>query len=288
MKVGNRASSKASTRSVRPNKNNSKKNLLVTLILVVTLLLIIWVYTMGRKAEETISVVMYSEPIYKNEVITESMLKEYKMLKGEFEKYAVDQGNGTMKRRILTWDERYMLINTFAAYPLQQDTVAMYTDVITSRIDNSDTVLYSFPGKNIVRFEAGSEELNAFKMFLQPGDRINVIAIYKVEEEVYMENEYGEVVKTTVETLKQEVAFRDIVLADLLNSGGESILDIYASYKDKTVYQQAAMDASEEFQNSVQPSNLLVALTPEEQTSYYSYLSKDDIKFRISLPQRVE
>lgn len=288
MKVGNRASSKVSTRSVRPNKNNSKKNLLVLGVLVVTLFLIIWVYTMGRKAEETISVVMYSEPIYKNEVITESMLKEYKMLKGEFEKYAVEQTNGSMKRRILTWDERGKLINAFAAYPLQQDTVAMYTDVIKSRIDNSDTVLYSFPGKNIVRFETGSNELNAFKTFLQPGDRINVIAIYKVEEEVYMENEYGELVRNKVETIKQEVAFRDIVLADLLNQQGDSILDIYASYNDKTVYQQAAMDASESFQKSVQPANLLVALTPEEQKAYYSYLSKNEITFKISLPQRVE
>ena len=79
---------------------------------------------MGRKAEDTVSVVMWAEPIYKNEVITESMLEEYKMLKGEFEKYAVEKSDGTKKRRIVLWDERDKLINTFATYPLQRDTVA--------------------------------------------------------------------------------------------------------------------------------------------------------------------
>jgi len=287
MRVGKRVNNNIS-RATNPTKNYSKKNLLVIGVLAITILLIIWVYTMGRKAEETVSVIMFAEPIYKNEVVTESMLKEYQMLKGEFEKYAVTDENGNTQRRILLWDERYNIINWFAAYPLQQDTVAMYTDFIKSRTDNSDTVLYSYPGKDIVALEIGTSELQAFKTFLEPGDKINITAIYKIDETVYVEDEYGELTRQEVETVKEETVFKDITVADLLNSAGDSILDIYASYRERTVYQQANLDANEAFKSSVQPATMLVALTPEEVKLYYTYLSKRDIEFRVSLPQRVE
>jgi hypothetical protein len=284
MKIGSKSS--AMVASTRPDRNSSKKNLLLGVVLVITVVLIIWVYAMGRKAEETISVVMLADNIYKNEVITESSLKEYQMLKGEYEKYAVVDENGVQKRRILKWEERSMIINSFAAYPLQADTVAMYDNFIVSRTDNSDTVLYSYPGKNIVKLDVGDDDLDAFKTFLQPGDRINVIAIFKSSEKVYVDDGYGNTTTETVDTYREEEVFTDIMLADLLNDDGESVLDLYAEYNEKTTYQQAALDSSESWLESVQPSVMLVALTPEEETQYYKYLSKSDVEFRISLPQR--
>lgn len=274
--------------SVKPAKNKSKRHVAVVGVLAVTVLLIIWVMTLGRKAEETVDVVMYAEPIYKNEVIQESMLKSYPMLKGEFEKYAVVDSNGTKQRRLLLWEERGLMINKFAAYPLKQDTVAEYTDLITSRIDNSDTVLYSYPGKNIVQMEAGESELQAFKSYLQPGDRINVSAIYSEDADVYVDDGTGNMVRESVEVFREETLFTDIMVADMLNQQGDSILDIYASYNDMTIYQQAQMDASESFQDSVVPKSLLIALTPEEETQYYYYLGKNNVEFKISLPQRTE
>jgi hypothetical protein len=284
MKIGSKSS--AMVASTRTDRNSSKKNLLLGVVLVITVVLIIWVYAMGRKAEETISVVMLADNIYKNEVITESSLKEYQMLKGEYEKYAVVDENGVQKRRILKWEERSMIINSFAAYPLQADTVAMYDNFIVSRTDNSDTVLYSYPGKNIVKLDVGDDDLDAFKTFLQPGDRINVIAIFKSSEKVYVDDGYGNTTTETVDTYREEEVFTDIMLADLLNDDGESVLDLYAEYNEKTTYQQAALDSSESWLESVQPSVMLVALTPEEETQYYKYLSKSDVEFRISLPQR--
>ena len=180
------------------------------------------------------------------------------------------------------------MLNKFAAYPLKQDTVAEYTDLISSRIDNSDTVLYSYPGKNIVQMEAGESELQAFKSYLQPGDRINVSAIYSEDADVYVDDGTGNMVRESVEVFKEETLFTDIMVADMLNQQGDSILDIYASYNDMTVYQQAQMDASESFQDSVVPKSLLIALTPEEETQYYYYLGKNNVEFKISLPQRTE
>ena len=282
MKIGKR--SEKAARMTNPNKNQSKKSMMLIGVIVVTVLLIMWVYVLGKKAEDTVSVVMWSENIYKNETITENQLIEYKMLKGEFEKYAIENSNNSKTRRIVLCEEREKLYNTFAAYPLQANTVAMITDVVTSRTDNSDTVLYSYPGKNILALKLGDTDLTTFKTFLQPGDRVNITAIYKAEDSL----ELGDGQRETVESIRQETVFKDIMVADLLNQDGNSVLDLYASYNNMTVYQQAALDVDESWLDSVEPSTLLVALTPEEETLYYEYLSKTDIEFHMSLPQRTE
>lgn len=279
MKIGKRAESNK-VRATNPDKNNSKKNILIMLIIAVTAVMILWVYSMGKKAESTVSVVMYAQDIYKNQVITEDMLKEYKMLTGEFEKYAADGSNGNKVRRIVLWEERNKMINTFAAYSLHQETIAMIKDVVNSRIDNSDSVLYSFPGKHIIDLDVAEGQLQTFKTFLQPGDKINITAVFTSSEK----DENGE----DVELFREETVFKDIMIADLLNQQGSSILDIYASYNEKTVYQQANLDASDAFKDSVTPKSMLVALTPEEEVLYYQYLARDGVEFKISLPQRSE
>lgn len=283
MKIGRRAEGRV--KSTKPDKNNSKKNLLLGAVLAITVVLIVWVYSMGRKAEQVVSVVMLNENVYKNQVITESVLKEYQMLSGEFEKYAIQQDDGSIRRRIILWEERDKILNSFAAYPLQKDTVAMYNNFIKSRTDNSDTVMYSFPGKEIVSFELGDTDLDAYKTFLQPGDRVTITALYTIEEEVYTDDGNGNIEKEKVEVQKQEIAFRDVMLADLLNSNGRSILDLYEEYNDKTVYQQASLDASDSWIDQTEPDTMLVALTPEELIRYYAFINKE-AEFRMSLPQR--
>jgi len=285
MKIGKRTTEKIA--STKPDKNSSRKNLVLGIVVAITVVLIIWVYSMGRKAEETVSVVMLAENVYKNQVITDTVLKEYQMLTGEFEKYAVtNEETGQTSRRIVLWDERNILIGTFAAYPLQQDTVAMYNNFVKSRTDNTDNVMYSFPGKNVVSLEVGEQDLDAFKTFLQPGDRINVVALFSEDETIYIDDGAGGTITEQVETQRQEVVFTDIMLADLLNSSGGSILDLFEEYRDKTVYEQAALDSSDSWKQNTEPSTMLVALTPEEEEIYYQYLNKSGVEFKLSLPQR--
>lgn len=285
MKLGR---NKKDLSAAKPARNNSKKTVYVVATIIITGLLIFWVFTMGRKAEETIPVAMLSQSVYKNQVITEDVLVKYDMLKGEFDKYAVEQEDGTKKRRILLWEEKDKIINSFAAYPLQKNTVAMYRDFIKSRVDNSDSVLYSFPGKNIVEIDVAETDLQAFKTFLEPGDRININCIYSQVEQVAKDDGEGGTIKESVEVFKEETPFKDVMIADLTNQKGDSILDIYASYNEKTVYQQAQLDSSADFIESVTPKSLFIAFTPQEEERYYYYLGKESVEFRISLPQRVE
>lgn len=274
--------------SKKPGRNQSKKSVLMIAVIVVTALLITWVYTMGRKATDTVTVVMTSQSIYKNQQITESMLQPYDMVQAEFEKYATVSESGAVTRRILLWDEASMIIGSYAAYPLQANTLAEYRSFYKSKIDNSDSVLYSFPGKEIVSLDIATDDLQTFKTFLEPGDRITITAVYTDEETVHTADGMGGTTTEKVETYKSEKVFQDIFVADLLNTNGDSILDIYEDYNGRSVAQQAALDASTSFQDSVEPKSLLVALTPEEKDLYYYYLSKQDVTFRMSLPQRVE
>ena len=78
------------------------------------------------------------------------------------------------------------------------------------------------------------------------------------------------------------------MVADLLNDKGDSILDLFEQYNSKSVFQQAQLDASDSWQTQTEPDKLLLALTPEEESSYYQYLSKSDVTFKMSLPQRTE
>lgn len=286
MKIGRNKGDKGI--AARPDKNSGKKNILLILVIVVTIALIVWVYTMGRKAEETVTVAMYSSGMYKGQSVDEGTFIPYEMLKGEFEKYATTDDSGTTLRRIVLDEEANEIIMTgaFAAYQTQPNTIAMWNDFVSSRVDNTDTVLYSYPGKEILTLNLSTAELDAFKIFLRTGDRINITAIFKTNESIPTTDMNGNVSNQTVETFRQEQVFNGIMIADMLNSSGQSILDKYELYNSLSIYDQAALDADEGWAAETSPSTLLVALTPEEQNRYYQYLSKEGIEFHMSLPQR--
>lgn len=270
----------------RPAVNQSGKGVAIFIITIIAIALIGVVAFIGNKATSTVDVVMLNRAIHKNQVITEDMLTKYSMIQAEYEKYSVENNDGTVKRRIITWKDRNKMIGAFAAYPLQKNTVAMYSSFLKSRTDNSDGVLYSFPGKELVKLEISGSDLKSFKTFLSPGDKINVQATYidKVTEESV--DMYGNKIKDTEEVFKTETVFNDITLADLLNNKGQSILDLYSDYKSLPVTQQVARDQDPNWNKSVEPTTILVALTPEEKERYYYYDAKGSVEFKVSLPQR--
>lgn len=284
MKIGRK--NKDDVLLTKPALNKSGKSLFIVMLVIITIGLIMWVITIGRKAESTVQVVMLNNAVYKNQAITADMLKPYDMIEAEFEKYAIQNDKGEPTRRIVLWEEANKIIGAFAAYSLQTDTTLEYRSLIKTRVDNSDTVLYNFPGKDIVQLDIGTSDLNAFKTFLEPGDKLNIEAIYSDVITVEKEDGYGAVVEEEVEVFKTSTVFGSIMIADLINSGGDSILDVYEKYNQMTLYQQAQLDASTDFQDSVEPKSLLLALTEDEKLRYYEFLTKKNVTFRVSLPQR--
>lgn len=285
MKLAERARERiVSGMGATPAINQSKKLMYVSIIIVITILLIVWVVYMGAKANRTVTIVMASTNIHKNQIITEDLLKPYDILQGEYEKFTVVNDNGTKKRRLILWEERGKIINAFAANTIKQDTYAEYRDFVKSRVDNSDTVLYSFPGKDIIPLEIPASEMSAFKTFLKPGDRLNIEAIFSTKQRTGDMDDFGSAEQ--IDVFKTEKVFGGILVADMLNAKGESILDAYAYYRELTVFEQARLDNNAEFKQKTEPKTLLVALTPDEKERYYYYLSKSNVRFKASMPQR--
>lgn len=272
--------------SSRPKKNASMSALAIAGVAALTIGMVVWVQSIGKKAEETVSVMMVNQPVHKNEQITEDMIKEYAMVTAEAEKYADPSGNSYS--RLIPYSEENLSVvsGMISAYAMPQDTLLMTNMLIESVVDNSNTVLYSYPGKNLLPLEVGSSDLTALKSFLSPGDRINITAIYSEQTTVYKTDESGERVADTVDVFKEEDLFTDILLADILNSEGDSILDLYTYFNSLDVYSQVELSNTEEWKEQVTPEKILVALTPEEVTRYYQYLGKNNAEFHISLPQR--
>lgn len=272
-----------------PGRNQGKKWIQLVAVIGVTVGCILYVSMLGKQAEQTIPVVMFGKNIAKNQQIKDDgeMLVKYDMLLAEYKKYGFVNENESEKRKIILWDERSKLVNTFAAFPLQKDTVAMYRDFIKSRVDNSDAVLYSFPGKVLVPLEVSGGQLDAIKTFIQPGDKLNIKASYKDKIQKSVDDGYGNKVNTELEVQKTDEVFTEIEIADLLNQKGESVLDMYQKYNTLTVWQQASLDNDSAYQTSIIPKTLLVALTPEESDRYNYYLSKQEVNFRVELPQRI-
>lgn len=290
MKVANQSKKKKIQNGLLQSNvvNSSKKMGILVVLVIATLASIAFVMNIGKKAEKTIDVLVLKDGAYRNQMITSDMVTTYPMLEAEYEKYAYVDNNGQSEYRLITSDDIGAVAGWYAAYPILANTPLERRQLTDKRIDNSDTVLYSFPGKDIVQLDVDSGSLNAFKTFLQPGDKLNIEAIYSDQVDKHTTDSYGNDVVEKVEVFRTETVFGNIMIADLINSKGDSILDIYSDYNSADAYTQNEDRNSETWQESVVPTALLVALSPKEKERYYQYLAKDNIKFRVSLPQRIQ
>lgn len=244
---------------------------------------VVYVSLVGRNASKSIQVAQLKSSVYKNQPITLDMLQPYDMLQAEYDKQIMSTANsdGTVEKRLVAWKDvqGYLSQGAFAAYQLPKESFLDLRTLMTSRVDNSDSVLYSFPGKEVVQLEVNGADLNAFKTFIQPGDKVNIDAIYS--EDMQSGND-------RVKIYRSEPVFTGIMIADIINSSGASVLDMYAEYNAMSEVDKAALDNDATWQEQTEPSSLPVALTPDEKDSYYKFLNRDNVKFKVSLPQRAD
>jgi len=248
---------------------------------------------------QTVSVAMWSTNGIRNGVITADSVQEYKMLRGEYERYAVDSKTGVTHRLVL-WEDAPKLYGKFMSRQIYSGSLVVTEDVMVNRIDNSNMVLYSYPGRQIIALEVVQDDLNYFKTFLEPGDKISVMAYVTEERPVtpYYDTAGavsaqggGNNAKTDNAALtvtNAEPLFNSVYIADMLNSSGESVLDAYAYYNSLSAAGQAALDSSDAWEKETTPVTLLVALTDAELRRYAMFEGLSDVTYRMSVPQRGE
>lgn len=276
MKIGNKVVHKTSL--------NEGKSLVPVIVVGAGIVgAVVYVSLVGRNASKSVQVAQLKSSVYKNQPITLDMLQPYDMLQAEYDKQIMSTANsdGTVEKRLVAWKDvqGYLSQGAFAAYQLPKESFLDLRTLMTSRVDNSDSVLYSFPGKEVVQLEVNGADLNAFKTFIQPGDKVNIDAIYS--EDMQSGND-------RVKIYRSEPVFTGIMIADIINSSGASVLDMYAEYNAMSEVDKAALDNDATWQEQTEPSSLLVALTPDEKDSYYKFLNRDNVKFKVSLPQRAD
>lgn len=283
----------------KPKLNAHKRTLTTVAFSAVALLLIALVAVLASKAKSTVSVVMTSEKLYQKQQLKDidKQFKKYDMLQAEYEKYTVLNRDGSTTRRLVLWDERKELLGYFMANPLGEERLLEYSDLVKSKIDNSDTVMYAYPGKDLTKLTIGTADLTAFKTYLKPGDRINVECSFSnVIKTADTTGEAGSgdtnvvwgTTGSSIDQFDSDDVFKNIQIADIQNSTGDSVLDLTMQYNDMNVFQQAQLDADKTYQKKLEPATLILALTPAEKIRYKKYLAKNGATFYISIPQRVE
>lgn len=278
----------------------SAKGIQWGLSIVVMVLVIIGcfvLYLIAERNADTVSVVMWKNNNYKNGVVTSSDVVEYKMQRGEFENYAIDSKTGNSTRRLILWDDVNLIYGTYCTRNVYAGTLIMTDDLMYSRIDNSDMIMYNFPGREIVALDILGQDLNSYKSFLEPGDTINVTMLLTETREIEQFTDEETQNMTTAQYQQQskdnrvdvtvtEPLFDNIYIADMLNQDGESVLDLYTYYKTLSIGQQTALDNDESWKERTTASTILVALTKEELLRYFLYKNDNNVTFMISLPQR--
>jgi hypothetical protein len=127
---------------------------------------------------------------------------------------------------------------------------------------------------------------------LTPGDRVRIRVKYEVEEKEEVEDDdFSDMVYSP--PLRQgkkevtEILFESIEVADMLNSKGHSIYEVYREILRYQESERQRLLKSDEFMNSIIPKSLILAATKEEANQYLQYKSSS-IAILITLLARDE
>ena len=270
-------------------KNVSKfsrtRNLMILIFIVVAGVIgLNFVSSMALR--DTISVVNFISAVPQDGIIKLDNMVETQMSKSEYERQGiVTLSDGTRRRAIVTWDERELINNTYASYYIRQNT-PVYWDAIGNETPKQYSYLYNMDGE-LLKI---SMDASTFGQMLVPGDHINVRAAYTetvytlpTEEEFMLQQQTGIAPQTAVK--RQILLFNNVAILDILNSNGESIFDKYYELLALPKDQQATVINSEEFIESVQPSEILLNVTPEEADRYMSIQSSGPTYMMTLLPR---
>ena len=270
-------------------KNVSKfsrtRNLMILIFLVVAGVIGLN-FASSMALRDTISVVNFISAVPQDGIIKLDNMVETQMSKSEYERQGiVTLSDGTQRRAIVTWDERELINNTYASYYIRQNT-PVYWDAIGNETPKQYSYLYNMDGELL----KVSMDASTFGQMLVPGDHINVRAAYTetvytlpTEEEFMLQQQTGIAPQTAVK--RQILLFNNVAILDILNSNGESIFDKYYELLALPKDQQATVINSEEFIESVQPSEILLNVTPEEADRYMSIQSSGPTYMMTLLPR---
>ena len=266
-------------------KANRNRGILITIVfaLILCSIAIAIHYTNEGKMVE---VVTLKSSVPQDGIITEDNLLMKQMSANDYLTFgSYNTSDNKVRTTIILWEDRSKVFNTYASYYIKAGT-PLYWDAVGNETPKQFSYLYSMDGE-LLKI---SIDAKTFGQMLVPGDHINVRAAYTetvttlpTYDEFYLQQQMGLTNQTQVD--RQIMLFNNVAILDMLNGQGESIFDLYyellALPKDK----QTEMINSADFVNRVEPSEILLNVTPEEADRYMSIQSNGPTYMMTLLPR---
>lgn len=288
MKFGNRNTEKGFLGKLlsKPVFNRNKIYFTIAVISIIFAAIFLLNMFLWLRLQKKVSIAMTSREIYKNELLTPDMFYKYDMVEAEYQRYAISDKNSVLINRLVLWEDVPKLKGYFSAYTIRKDNPIEYKNLISSISDNSNLVRYSHPGKELIKLDVSSSELNKYKDMLSPGDKINIMATYEdkvmmmISDRVANNGNRG----YEVDTIKTDTVFTGLEIADIRNPQNKSVLDYLSKYRELSAFEQAAIAKTEEYQKATDADTIFVSLTPSEIEKLKLYESMQGVKFSMSIP----
>lgn len=270
---------------------NKQKNVILIMITVIFYLclsgFILYQYSLTQR---TVQVVASKGVIYKNQAFTLNNIQPYEMTLKEWQRYSLkkDQATDTLVNKIVLWKDRKNLQGKYAGITKTDGQFIQYNEVLATYQDYTNLMRFSYPGKVIVPLDISNSNVNVFKKILNVGDKINISCTYEAEYNTNVSiQSYVSNRKSTFEVSNVVVKdlFPGVMICDILNSKGESLLDYTTYVNSLPEAQRVELINTDEYEKSTKVSSLLLALTPQELAEYEDYRNRTGIKFFISLPE---
>jgi len=263
------------------------KTMQVSIILGVVVAIVIGLnFYSQMEMRKVVEIVKLKVSVPQDGFVTQDMMYKDTMPVSEYEKSGIyTLSDGTKRRQIVLWEDRHRIQNAYAAYYIRQDT-PLYWDSLTKETPKKYSYLYKMDGE-LLKVNLDAKE---FGRMLVPGDKINVRVTYTdtvytlpTEREFMIQQQTGIQPQTTV--TRNELLFNSVTVLDILNAQGESIFDIYYQLLALPRAEQLRIIESSDFQKQVEPSQILLNVTPEEVDRYVRISGKSP-KFTMTLLPR--
>lgn len=243
----------------------------IFIILLVCASFIIFNFWSTMQLKETVEIVTLKSSVVQDGLITDDNMQKVEITSWDYDKLGVESyGDGGERRHIVLWKDKDTLVNKYASYYIRENA-PIYWDAIGTDSSKQYSYLYKMDGELLkITLDA-----DTFGQMLVPGDHINVRAAYNEpvytlpsSEELKLQQQTGITPQNSIP--KQILLFNNCAVLDILNSSGESVYDMYYELLALPKDEQAEIINSEDFQSKVQPSEILLNVTPEEADRYMS------------------
>lgn len=266
-------------------KFSKTSKVVLGLILVVAVVLALNIIS-SFSLRQTVDIVKLKSAVPQDGRITADNLVKDTMIKSEYEKVGIyTMSDGSKKRAIILWEDKDRILNAYASYYIRQGT-PVYWDSLSKETPKQFSYLYKMDGE-LLKLDIKADQ---FGEMLVPGDKINVRAAYTEqiytlpdEQSYLLQQQTGIEPQTSI--TKQILLFNNTTVLDILNGQGESIYDIYYNLLALPKSKQLEALGSDEFQDKVKPSQILLNVTPEEADNYMSIQSKGPSYMMTLLPR---